>query len=115
MAESMKGYVKLRETTSDQNSSFRRVYSIAHEQGFFRDKVSMNLAGNCFMTLEGYNYYLNSLKKIMPNAKEEISILEKLGKHMVLENLPLALAISTDRRIDKILEENGFTSLDSRV
>ena len=96
-------------------SAFERAFEKAAEQGALGyTDLPISLAAFSFASIEGYLHELERYKKL-PHAREDVLILEALRPHVCAENLPITLAYSGNRRVDAVLEAEGFIALEKRV
>ncbi len=93
----------------NEKSAFAIAKSRAINQGLMsQDKTLQKLYATCFESSRDYEYCLTR-QILRPSTDHEIDILEKLEPFVYDQNnLPLILAVSSDRNIDKILEQVGF-------
>ncbi|GEM_PF-3266828 len=73
-----------------------------------------SLTGNCFRSYEGFECFYDHRKRFCKASVDEIEILDVARKYIInCENIPVVLAISSNRSVDKILENNGFITLEN--
>lgn len=120
---SAKGYIyageKLVETgltgmiQANEKSAFAIARARAISEGLITpsDKTTQKLYAICFENSRDYEYCLTR-QIISPSTDYEMDILVELEPFVYNKNnLPLILAISTNRSIDKILEQVGFVPI----
>jgi hypothetical protein len=89
------------------------------------DTRSLYIYGKVIENESEFLRYFESLQEQVKNLlaqgqrvnelMQELNLYEKIAIHMAYRNLPIVLAISGNRKVDRILEKNGFVSLEKLV
>lgn len=101
----------------DDESAFGRSQKEVFEKVvMIHPEKTPSLTGNCFRSYEGFECFYEHRKRFCKAQVDELKILDALRKYVLdCENIPVVLAISSNRSVDKILEKNEFISLENVI
>ncbi|MBI2671677.1 hypothetical protein HYX16_01970 [Candidatus Woesearchaeota archaeon] len=122
----LKGFLSFRDSLNF-NGRYKLALNEIRKQDLVVDyeTESLNVFGNIIENEFEFLKYMARLKseavelykegKNVGELMEELNLYRKMALYVIDKNLPIFLAMSRHEEIDKILEKNGFVSLEKLV